>query len=196
MARCRGGYAVTILINGHGILSFRDPHGIRPLCLGSRPGGGGVGVGGIIAAASGGEGGASGGGGVLTGRGGGSGKMDLGVASESSALTGLGFSLKRDVRAGEAVFLDAGTGSVSSRICSPQQQLQEKEEEEERQQQQEEEEGGDGRGGGGGRAVAGRSLTRFKPCLFEYVYMARPDSIIDGVPVSVCRYLSARGCVS
>ncbi|CAN0152369.1 unnamed protein product, partial [Hapterophycus canaliculatus] len=59
MARCRGGYAVTVLINGYGILAFRDPNGVRPLCLGARPGGGDTGV------------------------------MDLAVASESAALTGL-----------------------------------------------------------------------------------------------------------
>ena len=33
--RCRGGYAVVALIIGHGIVGFRDPHGIRPLVLGS-----------------------------------------------------------------------------------------------------------------------------------------------------------------
>src|SRR6201993_934361 len=34
--RCRGGYAVVAMIIGHGILGFRDPHGIRPLVLGER----------------------------------------------------------------------------------------------------------------------------------------------------------------
>ena len=34
--RCRGGYAVVAMVVGHGILGFRDPHGIRPLVLGRR----------------------------------------------------------------------------------------------------------------------------------------------------------------
>src|SRR5262249_53120371 len=34
--RCRGGYAVVAMIIGHGILGFRDPHGIRPLVIGKR----------------------------------------------------------------------------------------------------------------------------------------------------------------
>src|SRR3979409_286998 len=34
--RCRGGYAVVAMVIGHGILGFRDPHGIRPLVLGQR----------------------------------------------------------------------------------------------------------------------------------------------------------------
>jgi len=66
------------------------------------------------------------------------------VASESVALDTLGFSLVRDVAAGEALFIDF-EGNFYTRQCS-------------------------------------EVPARF-PCLFEFVYFARPDSVIDGLSV-------------
>ena len=70
------------------------------------------------------------------------------VASESVALDTLGFSLVRDVGAGEALFVDAN-GSLYMRQCS-------------------------------------ETPVRL-PCLFEFVYFARPDSVIDGLSVYQAR---------
>jgi amidophosphoribosyltransferase len=105
--RCRGGYAVVAMINGHGIVGFRDPHGIRPVVFGRRG-------------------------------------DDYMIASESAALDVLGFSLIRDVGPGEAVVIDAG-GRLHSRVCAQD--------------------------------------PRWAPCIFEYVYFARPDSVMNGVSV-------------
>ena len=113
--RCRGAYAVVAMIEGFGILAFRDPHGIRPLGYGRR-------------------------------------ETDQGtehlVASESVAMDVLGFEFVRDVGPGEAVFIDLH-GHVHTKQCADQ--------------------------------------IHHAPCLFEYVYMARPDSIIDGIAVHKTR---------
>ena len=36
MEKCKGGYAGIYLVNGMGLVGFRDPHGIRPLVFGCR----------------------------------------------------------------------------------------------------------------------------------------------------------------
>ncbi|MFT4727520.1 MAG: amidophosphoribosyltransferase [Granulosicoccus sp.] len=66
------------------------------------------------------------------------------VASESVALQGLGFTLLRDIAAGEAVYIDMD-GNLHSEQCAQNPVL--------------------------------------SPCIFEYVYLARPDSIIDNISV-------------
>jgi amidophosphoribosyltransferase len=109
--RCRGGYAVVVMINGHGLLGFRDPHGIRPVVFGERRSPGG---------------------------------LEYMIASESAALDVMGFTLLRDIAPGEAVFVDAA-GRLHARACA--------------------------------------DNARMAPCMFEYVYFARPDSIVNGVSV-------------
>ena len=66
------------------------------------------------------------------------------VASESVALDTLGFKLIRDVKPGEAIFIDEA-GNLYNKQCAPNHSL--------------------------------------NPCIFEYVYLARPDSVIDGISV-------------
>ncbi|MGZ5202133.1 MAG: amidophosphoribosyltransferase, partial [Telluria sp.] len=113
--RARGAYAVVAQIAGHGLLAFRDPYGIRPLCIGVS-------------------------------------ETDAGteylVASESVALEGLGFRFMRDIAPGEAVFIDHD-GNLHERQCADNPSL--------------------------------------NPCVFEYVYLARPDSVIDGASVYATR---------
>ncbi|HRD84645.1 MAG TPA: amidophosphoribosyltransferase [Rubrivivax sp.] len=112
-ARLQGSYAVIALIAGHGLLAFRDPFGIRPLCMGRGDDGG-----------------------------------DVMLASESVAVEGTGHRVLRDVAPGEAVFVDL-QGRVHSRQCAERASL--------------------------------------NPCIFEYVYLARPDSVLDGISVYQAR---------
>jgi amidophosphoribosyltransferase len=109
--RLEGAYACVAEIAGYGVLAFRDPFGIRPLCYGIS-------------------------------------ETDAGteylVASESVALEGLGFKFVRDIAPGEAVFIDL-EGNFYSQQCA--------------------------------------TTTSLNPCIFEYVYFARPDSVIDGTSV-------------
>ncbi|HWP18318.1 MAG TPA: amidophosphoribosyltransferase [Burkholderiaceae bacterium] len=113
--RIKGSYAVVCLIAGYGLLAFRDPHGIRPLCYGEAD--------------------------VPEGR-------EVMVASESVALEGTGHRFVRDVQPGEAIFIDL-EGQVHAQQCA-------------------------------------EDASLF-PCIFEYVYLARPDSVIDGISVYQAR---------
>lgn len=114
--RVRGAYAVVVLIAGYGLLAFRDPNGIRPLCLGKKTEA--------------------------------DGRTSHIVASESVAFPSLGYEFERDIAPGEAVFISE-SGQFYQRVCA--------------------------------------GAPRRYPCLFEYVYFARPDSLIDGVPVYQAR---------
>ncbi|MGY2572639.1 amidophosphoribosyltransferase [Vibrio sp. C8] len=111
----RGAYAVTAMIIGHGMIAFRDPHGIRPLCLGKRE---------------------------VNGR------TEYMVASESVALDAVGFDFVRDVAPGEAIYATF-EGELFTKQCADT-----------------------------------PSLT---PCIFEFVYFARPDSFIDKISVYSAR---------
>ena len=109
--RVKGSYAVIAMIAGHGVLAFRDPFGIRPLCLGR-------GNGTVI------------------------------IASESVALEGTSHKLERNVLPGEAVFIDL-QGKLHAQQCADNPVL--------------------------------------NPCIFEYVSLARPDSVMDGLSVYQAR---------
>ena len=113
--RLKGSYAVVALIAGHGLLAFRDPFGIRPLCFGQGEGTNGP---------------------------------ELMVASESVAIEGTGHKVTRDVAPGEAIFIDL-KARLHARQCADNPSL--------------------------------------NPCMFEFVYLARPDSVMDGVSVYQAR---------
>ncbi len=113
--RIKGSYAVVALIAGHGLLAFRDPFGIRPLCMGQGQNEGG---------------------------------KTVMVASESVALEGTGHAFDRDIAPGEAVFVDMN-GNLHAQQCA--------------------------------------DKATLNPCIFEFVYLARPDSVLDGISVYQAR---------
>ena len=113
--RVRGSYAVVAQIAGYGLLAFRDPFGIRPLCIGFNDSENGP---------------------------------EYMLASESVALEGQGFRFLRDVVPGEAIFIDL-EGKLYHQQCAENPVL--------------------------------------NPCAFEFVYLARPDSVIDGASVYATR---------
>ena len=110
--RVKGSYAVIALIAGHGLLAFRDPFGIRPLCIGKGKDG------------------------------------TYMLASESVALEGTMHQFERNIAPGEAVFIDMTT-KLHSQQCA--------------------------------------DAPSLNPCIFEFVYLARPDSTMDGISVYQAR---------
>ena len=74
--------------------------------------------------------------------------MEYIIASESVAITALGFKVERDIAPGEAIFIDS-QGQMFTKQCA--------------------------------------EAPEYRPCIFEYVYFARPDAIIDGISVYKAR---------
>ncbi|MEL6916003.1 MAG: amidophosphoribosyltransferase [Pseudomonadota bacterium] len=111
MERVQGAYACLALVDGVGMLAFRDPNGIRPLSVAERQN-------------------------DMFG-------SDYAFASEDVAFGINGFTKLRDLRPGEAILIDLA-GQMHSFQCT---------------------------------------VGELTPCIFEYVYLARPDSLLDGISV-------------
>jgi len=107
-SKIKGAYSLVMMTQKE-LFGLRDPHGVRPLCLG---------------------------------------KLDSSyiIASESCALDVLGAEFIRDIQPGEMVMIDKD--GIHSFIFAP---------------------------------------PNRKFCIFEYVYLARADSIIDGKTVNLIR---------
>jgi len=109
MAEIEGAYSLVIMSPSK-LIAVRDPHGFRPLCIGSLEG-------------------------------------DIVFASESCALDSIGAEFIRDVEPGDIVVIDKnGLRSIKTHCGKP-----------------------------GGM------------CVFEFIYFARPDSIINGACVHTAR---------
>ncbi len=74
--------------------------------------------------------------------------MEYIIASESVAITALGFKVERDIAPGEAIYISS-TGEMHTKQCA--------------------------------------AAPEYRPCIFEYVYFARPDATIDGISVYKAR---------
>ena len=111
VSRIRGAFSATVL-TGKKVVGFRDPFGVRPLCLGTFEG-------------------------------------NHVVASETCALDIIGADFVREIEPGEIVYAD-GDGLHSLRV----------------------------------------ELEGARPamCIFEFIYFARPDSIMYGRTLADCRF--------
>lgn len=130
MKQVKGAYACVAMLAGFGIIAFRDPNGIRPVGVATRPSGDG---------------------------------LDYIMASESVVADAGGFTDWQDVKPGKSI-------RTSLRIFRPTDTYRDS---------------GEAviitRNGVSRRQVA--PPAAFAPDIFEYVYFARPDSVIDGISV-------------
>ena len=110
----KGAYSVVAALPDVGLVAFRDPHGIKPICFGSRVD---------------------------------DGNRSFAFASESVVLDVIGYQPEFDLEAGEAVFIGADRQIVREKLHD----------------------------------------APHRPCIFELVYFARPDSLLDGIPVQTTR---------
>ncbi|STX28702.1 amidophosphoribosyltransferase [Legionella beliardensis] len=110
-AKLEGAYSVVSVIVGKGLIAFRDPHGIRPLVLGTRENEDGT--------------------------------TDTIFASETTPFYALGFNPQGDILPGEVAYVNS-QGKLFRRVVK---------------------------------------AAEFRPCIFEYVYFARPDATINDISV-------------
>ncbi len=97
----------------------------------------------------------------------GTGTQGTAIASESCALESCGFSLVRDILPGEAIVVENGAVLMQGIRFG----------------------GNNGEDSGSGRKNSGNGRGI---CIFEFVYFARPDSIIDNMSVYEARYNMGR----
>lgn len=111
MDTIKGAYSLVIMSPSK-LIAARDPHGFRPLCIGTLEGGGYI------------------------------------FASESCAIDAVGGKFLRDVEPGEIVVVSKN-GLKSNKVhCN---------------------------------------IAKKRMCVFEFLYFARPDSVMDGCPVHLAR---------
>ena len=115
-----GSYSIVTLIGDQGLVAFRDPNGLRPLVWGKRATRHTPEIPGTLE----------------------SGEAHM-LASESVALSFMGYETVRHIEPGEVLFIDL-KGRVFNRVID---------------------------------------RREHRPCMFEWVYFASPESVIDDVPV-------------
>jgi amidophosphoribosyltransferase len=116
VSKIRGAFSATVM-SGDSLAGFRDPYGVRPLCLGDFDG-------------------------------------NVVIASETAALDIIGAKFVREIEPGEIVIVDAEHGLRSERVELPE--------------------------------------ARPALCIFEFIYFARPDSVIAGQVLHTCRQQMGR----